>query len=120
VPALEGAPHELDRVARRAVATRPGHERRARRPEAIEPIADLADAVHDCDVVTELPASPPLDPVLPDSVPLEPELLASAPLDSAPLDSVALAASPVVLEPAVLVPFDFAESDGSWPDASCS
>jgi hypothetical protein len=45
-----------------------------------------------------------------DSVPLEPELL----------DSVPLAASADLLEAVVLVPFDFAESDGSWPDASCS
>jgi hypothetical protein len=81
-------------------------------------------------VVTELPASPLLDPVLPDSVPLEPELLDSVALDSVPLepellepeplDSVALACSAVLLEVVVLVPFDFAESDGSWPDASCS
>jgi hypothetical protein len=76
-------------------------------------------------VVTELPASPLLDPELLDSVPLEPELLVSVLLDPvvlepALLDSVALAASADSLELVVVVLLDFAESAGSWPDASCS
>jgi hypothetical protein len=82
-------------------------------------------------VVTELPASPlplepelldslPLEPELLDSLPLEPELLDSLPLDFVALDSVALATSADLLEPVVLVLLDFADSAGSWPDASCS
>ena len=143
MPALQLAADELDSVARGTLAPGAGHEGRARRAEAVKALADLLTADHDCDVVTELPASPlldsvPLEPVLPvplepellDSVPLEPELLDSVPLDCVPLDSLALdsvlldsvllAALADSPEPLVLVAFDFAESDGSWPDASCS
>ncbi|HEX3452427.1 MAG TPA: hypothetical protein VHS26_03935, partial [Solirubrobacteraceae bacterium] len=101
------------------------HERSARRAEAVEAFADLAHAVHDCDVVTELPASPPLlEPELLDSLPLD-WLLAPAPLEPVVLepvllDFVALATSADLLEPVVLVLLDFADSAGSWPDASCS
>ena len=57
VPGLQPAAGELDGLARGP--SRPaGHERRARRAEAVEALADLAVAHHDCEVVTELTELP--------------------------------------------------------------
>ncbi len=118
VPALQPAPDELDGLLRGTLATGACHEGRAGGAKAVEAIADLADAHHDCDVVTGLTGlldSPLLDSVPADSAPSEDSLLCVSPELVACDDSAEVL---VVAAAAVLLFFDVAESAGSWPEAS--
>src|SRR5207302_2235664 len=125
VPRREVAPRALRGLARAVRARIAGHEHNALRAEALESLARLARARHDCFVVTELAAVSPLEDdeplgsLEPDGSALEDPEPDDVPVDSELEDPELLDVEPVDASPALeLVPDPLVEVDSDFSAAA--